>query len=43
MQTIRGKEISNDFPRSNDFLKPNDEIGKQIMEVLMKHQNMSKV
>ena len=42
MESIRGKDISMIFQDPMTSLNPTMKIGKQIMEVLMKHQNMSK-
>lgn len=42
MQRIRGKEISMIFQDPMTSLNPTMTIGKQIMEGLRKHQNMSK-
>ena len=42
MENIRGKEISMIFQDPMTSLNPTMRVGKQIMEVLIKHQNMSK-
>ncbi|AFS77398.1 oligopeptide transport system, ATP-binding protein OppD [Gottschalkia acidurici 9a] len=42
MESIRGKDISMIFQDPMTSLNPTMKIGKQIMEVLMKHQDMSK-
>ena len=42
MESIRGKEMSMIFQDPMTSLNPTMRIGKQIMEVLVKHQNMSK-
>ena len=42
MEKIRGKEISMIFQDPMTSLNPTMRVGKQIMEVLIKHQNMSK-
>jgi oligopeptide transport system ATP-binding protein len=42
MEKIRGKEISMIFQDPMTSLNPTMKIGNQIMEVLIKHQNMSK-
>ncbi|WP_338472165.1 ABC transporter ATP-binding protein [Niallia sp. XMNu-256] len=42
MENIRGKEISMIFQDPMTSLNPTMKVGKQIMEVLVKHQNMSK-
>lgn len=42
MQTIRGKDISTIFQDSMTSLNPTMKIGNQIMEVLIKHEKMSK-
>lgn len=42
MQQIRGKEMSMIFQDPMTSLNPTMRIGTQIMEVLIKHQNMSK-
>ncbi|GKU81798.1 ABC transporter ATP-binding protein [Niallia sp. NCCP-28] len=42
MQQIRGKEMSMIFQDPMTSLNPTMRIGNQIMEVLIKHQNMSK-
>ncbi|KAA9027557.1 ABC transporter ATP-binding protein [Niallia endozanthoxylica] len=42
MESIRGKEISMIFQDPMTSLNPTMKIGKQIMEVLIKHQNMDK-
>jgi oligopeptide transport system ATP-binding protein len=42
MQKIRGKEISMIFQDPMTSLNPTMTVGKQIMEPLLKHQNMSK-
>ena len=42
MQKIRGKEISMIFQDPMTSLNPTMKIGKQIMEPLIKHQNMSR-
>lgn len=42
MENIRGKEISMIFQDPMTSLNPTMKIGKQITEVLIKHQNMSK-
>lgn len=42
MQKIRGKDISMIFQDPMTSLNPTMKIGKQIMEPLVKHQNMSK-
>ncbi|WP_436718141.1 ABC transporter ATP-binding protein [Rossellomorea marisflavi] len=42
MQKIRGKDISMIFQDPMTSLNPTMTIGKQIMEPLLKHQNMSK-
>ncbi|WP_077330366.1 ABC transporter ATP-binding protein [Virgibacillus siamensis] len=42
MQNIRGKEISMIFQDPMTSLNPTMTVGKQIMEGLIKHQNMSK-
>lgn len=42
LQKIRGKEISMIFQDPMTALNPTMKIGKQIMEGLIKHQNMSK-
>jgi oligopeptide transport system ATP-binding protein len=42
MQKIRGKDISMVFQDPMSSLNPTMKIGNQIMEGLMKHQNMSK-
>jgi oligopeptide transport system ATP-binding protein len=42
MQKIRGKDISMVFQDPMSSLNPTMKIGYQIMEGLMKHQNMSK-
>jgi len=42
MEKIRGKEISMIFQDPMTSLNPTMKIGYQIMEVLIKHQNMSK-
>ncbi|AGX03456.1 MULTISPECIES: ABC transporter ATP-binding protein [Bacillaceae] len=41
MEKIRGKEISMIFQDPMTSLNPTMRIGRQIMEVLIKHQNMS--
>lgn len=41
MEKIRGKEISMIFQDPMTSLNPTMKIGKQIMEVLIKHQNMT--
>ncbi|MCA1039531.1 ABC transporter ATP-binding protein [Bacillus infantis] len=41
MEKIRGKEISMIFQDPMTSLNPTMKIGRQIMEVLIKHQNMS--
>ncbi|WP_147533243.1 ABC transporter ATP-binding protein [Bacillus marasmi] len=41
MEKIRGKEISMIFQDPMTSLNPTMKVGKQIMEVLIKHQNMS--
>ena len=42
MEKIRGKEISMIFQDPMTSLNPTMKVGNQIMEVLIKHQNMSK-
>ena len=42
MEKIRGKEISMIFQDPMTSLNPTMRVGTQIMEVLMKHQKMSK-
>jgi oligopeptide transport system ATP-binding protein len=42
MENIRGKEISMIFQDPMTSLNPTMRVGTQIMEVLIKHQNMSK-
>ncbi|WP_080847200.1 ABC transporter ATP-binding protein [Cytobacillus gottheilii] len=42
MESIRGKEISMIFQDPMTSLNPTMRVGTQIMEVLIKHQNMSK-
>jgi oligopeptide transport system ATP-binding protein len=42
METVRGKEISMVFQDPMTSLNPTMKVGKQIMEGLIKHQNMSK-
>ncbi|MGN1401517.1 MAG: ABC transporter ATP-binding protein [Bacillus sp. (in: firmicutes)] len=42
MQKIRGKDISMIFQDPMTSLNPTMKIGKQIMEPIIKHQNMSK-
>ena len=42
MENIRGKEISMIFQDPMTSLNPTMRVGNQIMEVLIKHQNMSK-
>jgi oligopeptide transport system ATP-binding protein len=42
MQKIRGKDISMVFQDPMSSLNPTMKVGSQIMEGLMKHQNMSK-
>jgi oligopeptide transport system ATP-binding protein len=42
MQKIRGKDISMIFQDPMTSLNPTMNVGKQIMEPLIKHQNMSK-
>jgi oligopeptide transport system ATP-binding protein len=42
MEKIRGKEISMIFQDPMTSLNPTMKVGHQIMEVLIKHQNMSK-
>ena len=42
MESIRGKEMSMIFQDPMTSLNPTMKVGTQIMEVLMKHQNMSK-
>jgi oligopeptide transport system ATP-binding protein len=42
MESIRGKEMSMIFQDPMTSLNPTMRVGKQIMEVLIKHQNMSK-
>lgn len=42
MENIRGKEISMIFQDPMTSLNPTMKVGMQIMEVLIKHQNMSK-
>lgn len=42
MQKIRGKDISMIFQDPMTSLNPTMQIGKQIMEPLLKHQNLSK-
>ncbi|MEW9053702.1 MAG: ABC transporter ATP-binding protein [Neobacillus sp.] len=42
MQKIRGKDISMIFQDPMTSLNPTMKIGKQIMEPLLKHQNMTK-
>lgn len=42
MEKIRGKEISMIFQDPMTSLNPTMRVGTQIMEVLIKHQNMSK-
>jgi oligopeptide transport system ATP-binding protein len=42
MENIRGKEISMIFQDPMTSLNPTMRVGKQIMEVLIKHQNMTK-
>lgn len=42
MESIRGKEISMIFQDPMTSLNPTMKVGKQIMEVLVKHQNMTK-
>jgi oligopeptide transport system ATP-binding protein len=42
MEKIRGKEISMIFQDPMTSLNPTMRVGKQIMEVLIKHQNISK-
>ncbi|WP_141603590.1 ABC transporter ATP-binding protein [Terrilactibacillus laevilacticus] len=42
MQRVRGKEISMIFQDPMTALNPTMKVGKQIMEGLIKHQNMSK-
>lgn len=41
MEKVRGKEISMIFQDPMTSLNPTMKVGKQIMEVLIKHQNMS--
>lgn len=41
MERIRGKEISMIFQDPMTSLNPTMKVGKQIMEVLIKHQNMN--
>ena len=41
MEKIRGKEISMIFQDPMTSLNPTMKVGKQIMEGLLKHQNMS--
>ncbi|AGK52733.1 ABC transporter ATP-binding protein [Bacillus sp. 1NLA3E] len=41
MEKIRGKEISMIFQDPMTSLNPTMKVGRQIMEVLLKHQNMS--
>ena len=43
MQKIRGKDISMIFQDPMTSLNPTMKIGKQIMEPILKHQNVSKV
>lgn len=43
MQKIRGKEISMVFQDPMSSLNPTMKIGNQIMEGLMKHQNMNRI
>ena len=42
MQKIRGKEIGMIFQDPMTSLNPTMKVGNQIMEVLIKHQNVSK-
>ncbi|RYL91468.1 ABC transporter ATP-binding protein [Sporolactobacillus sp. Y61] len=42
MQRVRGKEISMIFQDPMTALNPTMKVGKQIMESLIKHQNMSR-
>ncbi|MFK2825813.1 ABC transporter ATP-binding protein [Bacillus sp. B190/17] len=42
METVRGKEISMIFQDPMTSLNPTMTIGRQLMEPLMKHQNMNK-
>ena len=42
MEAIRGKDIGMIFQDPMTSLNPTIKIGKQITEVLRKHQNMSK-
>jgi oligopeptide transport system ATP-binding protein len=42
MEKVRGKEISMIFQDPMTSLNPTMKVGKQIMEALIKHQNMSK-
>ncbi len=42
MEKVRGKEISMIFQDPMTSLNPTMKVGKQIMEALVKHQNMSK-
>ncbi|WLV24271.1 ABC transporter ATP-binding protein [Aciduricibacillus chroicocephali] len=42
MQKIRGKDISMIFQDPMTSLNPTMQVGKQIMEPLLKHQNMSR-
>lgn len=42
MEKIRGKDISMIFQDPMTSLNPTMKVGKQIMEVLIKHQNMTK-
>ena len=42
MQKIRGKDISMIFQDPMTSLNPTIKIGKQIMEPIIKHQNVSK-
>ena len=42
MQKIRGKDISMIFQDPMTSLNPTMTIGKQIMEPILKHQNVSK-
>ena len=42
MESIRGKEMSMIFQDPMTSLNPTMRVGTQIMEVLIKHQNMSK-
>ena len=41
MKKIRGKEISMIFQDPMTSLNPTMKVGRQIMEVMIKHQNMS--